>query len=305
MDSFWYRDFYGDDWENRCHALLALKHGANYQPIGDKGGDLGLDGLSLSDGIAYQAYGQEPENKNPAQGVKNKIHTDLGKLKKNQNEILNLLGENKIKRWVLLINKDIPNNSIHQYAKNKENEVKLWQLKFVDSDFQVIIQTPSYFETESLEYHKKKDDRIEVEIPNPQASSMDEIRENEHFIKVFNKFRKITDNDEDAENLALDEIKNYFENAIWLDETQKQQPEFYSSIEEVRSDVEADAKQGSIMDGSFVSFSNTKNTLETRLINKIGARLGTKTLENVRKYIIADWFVRCPLNFKRKGQKND
>ena len=305
MDSFWYRELYGDDWEDRCHALLSLKHGSNYQPIGDKGGDLGLDGLSLSEGIAYQAYGQEPENKDPAQGVKNKIHADLAKLKKNQNEILELVGKNKIKRWLLLINKGIPHNSIHQYAKNQENEVKSWQLEFIDSDFQVIIQTPSYFETESLEYHKKKDDRIEVEIANPQVSSMSNIRENEHFMRVFNKFRKITDNDLDAENLALDEIKNYFENAIWLDETQKQQPEFYSSIEEVRSDVEADAKQGSIMEGSFVSFSNTKNTLETRLINKIGARLGTKTLENVRKYIIADWFVRCPLNFKQKGQKND
>ncbi len=305
MDSFWYRELYGDDWEDRCHALLSLKHGANYQPIGDKGGDLGLDGLSLSEGIAYQAYGQEPETIDPAQGVKNKIHKDLGKLKKNQNEISKLLGDNKIKRWLLLINKDIPHNSIHQYAKNKESEVKSWQLEFIDDDFQVIIQMPSYFETESLEYHKKKDDRIEVEISNPQAVSMSNMRENEQFIKVFNKFRKITDNDEDAENLALDEIKNYFENAIWLDETQKQQPEFYSSIEEVRSDVEDDAKQGSIMEGSFNSFSNTKNTLETRLINKIGARLGTKTLKNVRKYIIADWFVRCPLNFKQKGQKND
>lgn len=74
----WYTELYGDGWEDRCNALLALKHGADYQPIGDKGGDLGLDGLVLCQGIAYQAYGQEPENQDPAKGVKDKIHADLG-----------------------------------------------------------------------------------------------------------------------------------------------------------------------------------------------------------------------------------
>ncbi len=304
MDSLWYKELYGDDWEDRCHALLSLKHAANYQPIGDKGGDFGLDGLNSSEGIVYQAYGQEPENNDPAKGVKDKIRNDLGKLKKNQNDILNLLGDKKIRRWILLINKDIPHNSIHQYAKDKENDVKSWQLEFIDDDFQVIIQTPSYFETESLEYHKKKDDRIEVEVPDPKTPSMSNIRQNKHFTKVFNKFQKIVDDDADAERLALDEIKKYFDNAIWLDETRKQQPEFYSSIVEVRSDVESEANQGSIMEGSFASFSNTKDILETRLINKIGKRLGAKTLNNVRKYIIADWLVRCPLDFKQKEQND-
>jgi hypothetical protein len=44
----WYTELYGDSWEDRCNALLALKHGADYQPIGDKGGDLGLDAYTLA-----------------------------------------------------------------------------------------------------------------------------------------------------------------------------------------------------------------------------------------------------------------
>ena len=300
METTWYIDLHGDYWEKRCHVLLSLKYGADYQPISDKGGDLGLDGMVLCRGIVFQAYGQEPETKDWVKGVKDKIHKDLGKLKTNQNRILEILGEKKIKRWLLLYNKEIPNSSIHGYVKGKEKEVKLWQLEFIDNDFQVVVKNPLYFETESLEYHKKRDLRLEVEISNPKQTSMRRIRKNEHYLDVFNKFRKITQNDEEAEEFALNEIKNYLDKDIWLDELLKQLPEFYSEIQEVRSDVEKEARQGSILEGSFTTFSNTKNTLETRLYRKIGARLGTNTLANVREYFIADWFVRCPLDFIRK-----
>ena len=301
MSLVWYSQYHGDEWEKMCDALLALKHGADFQPISDKGGDLGLDGLVVSQGIAYQAYGQEPENQDPAKGVKSKIHTDLAKLKKNQDGIVKLLGGKKISRWVLLLNKEIPHNNIHTYAKSKQDEVVSWQLSFVGEGFQVVIQTPTYFETEYLEYQKRRDDRVEVDIPLQASPSMENIRLNEKFIAVFDKFRRITDTDEDAERFAYNEIRNYIENAIQLDEIQKREPDFYSAIEEVRSDVEYDADQGSILSGSNESYSSTKQTLEDRLTNKIGARLGTTTLARVRKYIISDWFVRCPLNFKKKS----
>jgi len=83
-------------------------------------------------------------------------------------------------------------------------------------------------------------------------------------------------------------------------EMQRRQPDFFSEIEEIRSEIESDAEQGSIVVGSWDSFSNIKTTLEYRLNAVVGGRLGTKTLSRVRKYTIADWLVRCPLRFKRK-----
>lgn len=300
MEPIWYMKYHGDAWEEMCHILLAIKHGNDYQPIGDKGGDLGLDGLVTRSGIAYQAYGQELENKDPAKGVKDKIHKDLSKLKKNASEIVKIIGDRKICHWVLLLNKGILHNSIHEYIKTKQDEVLSWGLEFIDRDFQVSIQPPSFLETEYLEYKKKRDDKVEVEIEKLQPFSIGDLRGNKTFLAIFDKFKSIVETDSDAENLAYKEIKNFLDYSAQLDEIQKREPDFYSAIEEIRSDVEEEAEQGSILEGSFTSFSNTKNTLENRLNNTIGDRLGANTMGRVRKFIIADWFVRCPLRFKNK-----
>lgn len=117
--SLWYLDYNGDAWEGICNVLLGTKYGTDYQPIGDKGGDLGLDGLNLRAGTAYQAYGQEPENKDPVSGVRKKIGTDLKKLQLNESDIAAIVGGKKIRSWALLLNKEIPHNDLHRYAKQK------------------------------------------------------------------------------------------------------------------------------------------------------------------------------------------
>jgi hypothetical protein len=301
MNETWYTAYHGDSWEEMCNVLLSLKHGTKYQPISDKGGDMGLDGLVLSDGIAYQAYGQESENQNPTKGIKDKIRDDLNKLKKNEKDIFEVVGDAKISKWVLLLNLQIPSSSIHTYAKTKEDDVKSWNLPFISDDFRVFVQPPSYFETEYLEYKKKKDERIEINISTNYAPSLSGLRQHDQFLAVLEKFKKISPESESvAEHLAYKQFKEYFENAEQLSQVRKKEPDFYSEIEDIRFDVEAEAEEGSLLSGSFDSMSQTKNVLETRLNNKIGSRLGSNTLSRVRKYIIADWFVRCPLDFKKQ-----
>lgn len=302
LGSLWYTLLHGDTWEARCHVLLALKHYADYQPITDKGGDFGLDGIVVSQGLAYQAYGLESGNQDPAKAVKDKIHRDIAKLKANAEEIAPLFGGHMLGRWMLLLNQEIPHSSIHAYAKKKQDWLIAEALPYVADDFQIIIQTPTYFETENLEYHKKKDDKVEVAFDSVEVPDLDGLRTNPKFITVYDKFRVISDTDQDAEYLAYKEVKNHIENDIQIEAIRTREPDFYSEIESVRSDVEEDANEGSMLEGNFNSYSNVKNTLEQRLNNKIGNRLGQQTLANVRKFLIADWLVRCPLRFKAKGQ---
>lgn len=301
MNETWYAAYHGDSWEEMCNVLLSLKHGSKYQPISDKGGDMGLDGLVPSDGVAYQAYGQEPENQNPTKGVKDKIRQDLLKLKINKDDIQKVVGDAKISRWVLLLNLQIPSSSIHAYAKTKEADVKSWNLPFIADDFRVFIQPPSYFSTEYLEHKKKKDERIEIDILANSAPLLTGLRQHGQFLAVLEKYKKASpENEGIAETLAYKQFKEYFENAEQLSEIRKKEPDFYSEIEDIRFDVEADAQEGSLLSGSFESMSQTKHVLESRLNNKIGTRLGYNTLSRVRKYIVADWFVRCPLDFKKQ-----
>lgn len=297
----WYLDYNGNSWQRICDVLLELKHPSEYQPVGDKGGDLGLDGLHVRGGTIYQAYGQEPENKDPAGGVRSKIKTDLEKLKKNCSEIEAILGNNKIKNWVLLLNKEIPANRLHLYAKQQENEVKSWGLNFIAPDFRVYIQPPTFLETEWCEFKKRRDDKINV-TPNskPVAPEIGIMKTNEKFKEVYDKFLNIYDAPETAEAMAYVELKNFVENSILLDEIRRKEPDFYSEIEEIRSDIQHEAESGSLAVGSYESYSNVKQILESRLNSVVGGRLGERTLSGVRKYTIADWLVRCPLRFKKR-----
>lgn len=291
-------DYDGNSWEDLCDILLGLKHGHKYQPISDGGGDCGIDGLVISEGIAYQAYGQEMENQDPVKGLKDKIHKDLNKLFKYQNEIKAILGDEKIIAWNLLLNRTIPSNTIHEYIETKKQMVLGWKLSFIDDDFQVSVQEPSYLATEYLDLEKRRDKRIEVDITTSDAPALDALLDNENFKIVYDKFKIITDA-ETAKYLAYSEVKNYIENSIQLDEIQKREAEFYKEIEEVRSEVEEEAELGSMLSGEYANYSSIKNTLENRLNNKIGSRCGTQTLGRVRKFAIADWLVRCPLRFKK------
>jgi hypothetical protein len=297
--NLWHLDLSGDAWEAMCNTLLSLKYGPEYQTISDNGGDYGLDGLNLTKATAYQAYGLEMDNKNPLKGCKDKIHTDLKKLQKNAQDIIEILGDVKLKHWGLILNRKIPHSDLHKYLKTKEIELKSWNLPFIDPSFQAVILEPTYLEGEYLEFIKKKDGRIELDIPIVAAPDLSEIKENQKFLDVYNKFTAFVDQSE-AEQLAYYEIQNYIENTIVLDEMRKREPEFFTEIEEIRSDLERDAEHGSLMEGSFASYTSTKDALNHRIDHKIGNRLGTITLGRVKKYIIADWLVRGPLRFKEK-----
>jgi hypothetical protein len=300
VGDLWHLNLNGDAWETMCNTLLSLKYGPAYQTISDNGGDYGLDGINVSEKTIFQAYGLELDNKDPLKGCKDKIHKDLSKLHENSAKIAEILGENKISRWALVLNRKIPHSDLLIYLKKKETEIKGLNLPFIDSDFQATILEPTFLEPEHLELVKKKDNRVEIEIDKIPTPDLSEIKTNKNFIEVYTKFTAIASQQE-AEQLAYFEIRNYIENSIVLDEMRKKEPDFFSEIEEIRSDVEQEAAHGSLMDGTFNSYANTKQILEARLDHKIGSRLGSNILGRIKRYIIADWLVRCPLKFKDKN----
>lgn len=295
----WYYKLHGNSWEEHCHTLLNSKHGVDYQPLSHKGGgDLGLDSMVRCQGIVYQIYGLEPDNQNPIKGIKDKIHSDLKKLKTNVEEISVLLGEQKIKRWILLLNKDIFRKPLHSYVRDQENRIKSLNLPIIAPEFEIIIKDPSYLTTEHLEYEKKRDSRIEIKAPTQPITPLEELRSNPEYLKVFNKFRCVAATDIDAENLAYQEIKNYINGSIHLEIIKEEYPNFYGDIETARLNVEEDAEQGSLLSGTYETYTSTKSTLQGRLENTIGSRLAPPTLDIVKKFIISDWLIRCPLSFK-------
>ncbi|MBF0175102.1 MAG: hypothetical protein HQL83_16945 [Magnetococcales bacterium] len=93
----------GDGWEKIATALIGQRHGPlNIQTIpAATQGDAGLDAVCRSEGIVYQFYSVQSVH-GFYEGQRDKLTRDINKFINNKDKIKNLLGECKIKRWVLM-----------------------------------------------------------------------------------------------------------------------------------------------------------------------------------------------------------
>jgi hypothetical protein len=86
----------GEDWQNWANKILAVHHGpTEYQQIPDHDrGDAGLEGYTLGNGYAYQAYGcEEPiSTADRFEKQRDKMTKDIGKFIGNRPILTRIFG---------------------------------------------------------------------------------------------------------------------------------------------------------------------------------------------------------------------
>jgi hypothetical protein len=144
------RSYTGEDWEERVHTLLQRHYPlGEYQRIPDRdGGDAGLDGFSR-DGVAYQFYAPtEPRPLNELYTLcRGKITTDIAKFIRNSDALQGILGQVKIRLWVLVVPR-VETAKLLEHGNRKAQEVRKAKLPYVSNDFQVSVITDGYFSKE-------------------------------------------------------------------------------------------------------------------------------------------------------------
>ena len=294
----WYTDLHGDAWQDKCKVLLHVMFPHEVQPIFDKGGDKGLDFIVVNEGIIFQAYGQEPNCRDPLKSLKSKFE-DLKKLQTNKEYIKKLFGDKKVVKWILIINIVNFNNVIHEYAKGKENDVKSWNLDYIDNtNFQIFVYDPSYLEKAHSEFNEK----YLVVLPETEVPPLEQLYSSEKFVKIYEKFKLILD-ENTAKSFALEQIENFIKHEILLAKIKTEKPDYYEDIENTIAAAEAFAKKGSIGTGTYDSFQNAEIYLNNNLNNSIGSKIQGKSINNLQKFIMARWLIDCPLNFIPKKEE--
>ncbi|WP_417724371.1 hypothetical protein [Salipiger sp.] len=95
----------GTEWQRFALRLVSLKHGfANVQTVPDTvDGDAGLE-FFTTDGCLYQCYAPKEvvDVGKAASGMKQKVTSDIQKLRKYEPKILGIVGPLKFDRWILL-----------------------------------------------------------------------------------------------------------------------------------------------------------------------------------------------------------
>lgn len=214
-----------------------------------------------------------------------------------------LFGNVKISRWILLV-PTFDDKRIVEHATKKTNEVLAADLSYITKDFRVIVEDEMAF---SVEREYLLNARLSELFINPDEIAqhkIDEwIDENDTLVNT------IDDKASRIPNLKTNEAQQAFRHEIIkaylkgqnIYEELRQYPMIYERIRSVKSQKEHYLTLKSLTSPSanIELFNYCMNDIKNAVENEVGGVAAT-TIEAVAFEAVADWIIRCPLDFPEK-----
>ncbi len=302
----------GQEWQQWATQLL-LRHypAGNYQRVPDKQqGDAGIEGYS-TDGRVYQMYGPEGEltfaqrHKN----IRTKITDDINKFIKNRSKLIKLFGTLKIKRWILFV-PSFDSRELLEHATKKTEEVLAAALPYVEGgDFRVIIIDEDTFASERT-YLLKNYAVAGIDIVTNDANDDDADRWSEEPLNdklVSNLEEKIAK----LPALKTTQRRKEFKCSVikWWVEGQnvinglREYPDAWESIRRVKSEQEKYLSADSMISNKqpYDMLQDALGKIEDSVKKNIAA-LADSSRKAVAHEAVADWLMRCPLDFPESSE---
>lgn len=296
----------GDEWQAWVDKLLQRHYGpSGYQKVPDHDrGDAGIEGFTLG-GIAYQAYGPvEPlTTAERYEKHRTKMTTDINKFIKNAVLLSSIFGNIKICRWVLLV-PYYDSKEIVRHAANKTQDVLDAGLPYVSSDFRVVVEDENAFAVERDQLIDSRNTVVNISWDETSSLKIGEwVDENDTLVKTIEgKIGKLQHLKSEPERQEFRNaiIKAYLDGQNALDELRKY-PIPYESIRQAKSQKERylyletrsfSSTSSEILEKSFDDLRNT--------IHNQARGISPAVINSVIWEAIADWIIRCPLDFPDK-----
>lgn len=300
----------GQDWQVWANQLLRMKYGhTNYTAIPDTEGDGGLEGFTRQEGHAYQSYGAEPGKtaKQLYVAQRDKMTTDIGKFINNRQIIGRLVGDTRITCWVLFV-PTIGLKDIYGHANDKTVQVKEANLPYVADSFSVTVCDEEAFATERDRLMAYRSDPVLIESEAPDASSLDDwATQNPALVETLEtKLGKLG-------TLPTAELRRTFGRRVLTWHLQGQNlltvlkgisPTVYEKVWKVKNQYE------STLDSLVLSSTDSreifKNTLHEfqETLQEVVKTLSKLNARSLAHEAVADWLLRCPLDFPN-GETHD
>ena len=302
----------GREWQAWSDRLLERRYGpAEYQKVPDRlQGDAGIEGFTISDGHAYQAYGPEEPLATEERYEKHrtKITNDIRKFIVNTKKLAPIFGDVKISRWTLLV-PFFDDKKIVSHAAKKTQEVIDADLPYVDAEkFRVMVEHEEAFAIERDALISA--DLAEIEITPEPLSDLELAdwadRNDELVASADAKIALLpTIRTQQARREFRDDIvKHHREGQAVLEELRKH-PSAYEAIRKAKSEQERYLKsRGALAEGSPSNiFYEALDRIQDVVKDNVRG-VSTYTIERVAWEVVSDWLLRCPLNFPQ-AQANE
>lgn len=293
----------GDEWQEWANRILSVHYGpTEYQQIPDHDrGDAGLEGFTRSNGHAYQAYGcEEPvSTAERYEKQRDKITKDIGKFIVNGPTLTRIFGTVQITRWALFV-PHCDSKEIVAHASKKTEEVKLAGLPYVADNFHVCVCQQSDFSV--AEAQLLNAGQLRLQIP-ADSRTPEEIAawtlQNEGPSQVLaDKLTRLP-------TLRTDELRGQFQSQVldWYLKGQeildalRAYPDTFAKVKAAKSHRESFLLTGIVSglaphDHLVRSINDLREALELEV-----KELHRFSSESLAYEAVADWLLRCPLDF--------
>lgn len=298
----------GEDWQHWANKLLACHYGpTEYQTVPDNDkGDAGIEGFTVSDGHVYQAYGcAEPLfTTERFEKQRDKMTRDIGKFIKNSSVFVKIFGTVKITRWVLFV-PYYDSKELVAHASKKTAEVFAAQLPYVAESFRVMVCQEDDFPIERDQLINAGTKALQI---NHDSASLEQVTEwessNIGLAKILDdKLRKLPTirNNEERQRFREKVLKWYLEGQVIL-EILRKYPDVFEKVSKAKSHRE------NFLEMAAVSGNNPQEMLSSSIqklqetLQEQVRELHSISAESLAYGAVADWLLRCPLDFPELPQ---
>ncbi|WP_338766011.1 hypothetical protein WAF17_02845 [Bernardetia sp. ABR2-2B] len=311
MISTTYGDFDGATWEELCKICFIQKYqtqNTTYVPVPATPGDSGIEGFTYS-GKVFQCYcpNESYTSDELYKKQRDKITTDLNKLKSYERDLKEKIGENmKINEWYF-VTPSYRKNDIINHCRKKEEEVKKWKLSIIDNEnFKVTPQDIAFLHPELRINLNSIDKKIKL---NPKKDPLNEdilSYQKDTGALVNNLQRKQKKRlgkkiPEPRLNIIIhNSIEDFLIGSSIIDSWQDLTSDDYENFKKIIAQEEKEIYDiCASSDGDHkLTYKNIKERVEERLKEEFST-YELITIKNLANYVISDWLQRCPLNFDR------
>lgn len=303
----------GDAWEDLCVKCYRIRYqNDNYTAIpAAQGGDAGIEGFT-NKGIVHQCYCPEREytDNELYEHQRNKLTTDIEKLKKNANR-LKALGVPTVIEWHFNI-PEYRDSRIIEHAERKRKEILKAKndnpsdYEHIAENFQIAIKTAEDFKPEISRIIRTSLSDVQLNLAIEHSSEADWSKCDSK--KVANIRRKIkaimlvADDDEALNRVIGMYVDCYISGLEIMNNLRVNFPEIYEDIYRLEQSYKRDV--------SFKTLINTDKTMNRTLFESIlddfhsklerdfSSRFTEASIGEIKHDLVVSWLADCSLEFR-------
>ena len=296
------RDWEAGEWQGHARRLVQRRHGAvNVQSVPDEvQGDCGIEFYTL-DGTVYQCYAPEKPSavQAAASAMKSKAGRDLGKLAKHRDKLARIFGPTRIERWILLC-PFLDDKDVVAYVRMKGAEVPGCGLEFIAEGFEAVVQSQEDFEHEIAGLRSLP---LLITPAELASTTMLQTPSGDLEAVLIDKLERANPKDKADQ---IERKKQAFVNAHARRESvlarmSLEQPELWErAIVCINGEEQRLEATGAVGEVPIAMLHNSLDRIERILQNDVTG-VARATIQEISMGTVADWLMRCPLDFPRSA----